>query len=100
MGEHDRALTEAQIEELLHSLPEWQVVEREGVQRLERSFSFRDFAQALDFVNRVGGLAEAENHHPAVLLTWGRVTVSWWTHSVGGLHRKDFAMAARTDTLA
>ena len=49
--------------------------------------------------NRVGALAEQEGHHPALLTEWGRVTVSWWTHAIGGLHRNDFILAARTDTL-
>lgn len=51
-------------------------------------------------VCRVGALAEAQGHHPALITEWGRVTVCWWTHKIGGLHRNDFIMAARTDTLA
>jgi 4a-hydroxytetrahydrobiopterin dehydratase len=67
------------------------------VKRLERSFKFPDFARALAFTNRVGALAEAEGHHPSILLQWGRVTVTWYTHKIKGLHRNDFIMAARTD---
>jgi 4a-hydroxytetrahydrobiopterin dehydratase len=78
-------------------VPEWQVTEREGIQRLERVFKFRDFRQALAFTNRVGELAEAEGHHPAILTEWGKVTVTWWTHKIKGLHRNDFVMAAKTD---
>jgi 4a-hydroxytetrahydrobiopterin dehydratase len=89
-----------EIERLAREVPEWRVVEREGVRRLERTFTFRDFATALAFTNRVGALAEAEGHHPALLTEWGRVTVAWWTHAVGGLHRNDFVMAAKTDALA
>jgi len=69
------------------------------VRRLERVFTFPDFAAALAFTNRVGATAEAEDHHPALLTEWGRVTVTWWTHSIKGLHRNDFIMAARTDAL-
>ena len=58
---------------------------------------FADFAAALDFTNRIGALAESEDHHPAILTEWGRVTIGWWTHVVGGLHRNDFIMAAQTD---
>jgi len=80
-------------------VPDWQLIEREGVKRLERAFKFKNFAQALDFTNRVGALAEAEGHHPAILTEWGRVTVTWWTHKIKGLHRNDFIMAAKTDQL-
>jgi 4a-hydroxytetrahydrobiopterin dehydratase len=92
-------LTDAEIAELRPQVPEWEVVEREGVKRLERTFRFGNFAQALAFTNRVGEQAEEEGHHPALLTEWGRVTVTWWTHKIGGLHRNDFIMAARTDEL-
>jgi 4a-hydroxytetrahydrobiopterin dehydratase len=81
-------------------IPEWQVVERDGIPRLERVFAFPDFARALAFTNRVGAIAEEHGHHPALLTEWGRVTVTWWTHAIGGLHRNDLVMAARTDALA
>ncbi len=81
-------------------IPEWEPTEREGVPRLERVFRFPDFAEALAFTVRVGELAEAEGHHPALLTEWGRVTVTWWTHKIRGLHRNDFIMAAKTDALA
>jgi 4a-hydroxytetrahydrobiopterin dehydratase len=92
-------VTEEEQQELLPQVPEWTVVEREGIERLERVFGFPDFAQALAFTNRVGGIAEEEGHHPALLTEWGRVTVTWWTHKIRGLHRNDFVMAARTDRL-
>ena len=85
--------------ELRQEVPAWAVVEREGVPRLERTFSFRNFAEALRFTNRVGELAEEEGHHPALLTEWGKVTVGWWTHKIRGLHRNDFVMAAKTDRL-
>ena len=93
-------LTDAEIAELLPQVPEWQVVEREDVKRLERVFKFRNFAQALAFTNGVGEQAEEEGHHPALLTEWGKVTVSWWTHKIGGLHQNDFIMASRTDELS
>ncbi len=74
-------------------------LEREGIQRLEREFAFDTFADALQFTDAVGQLAEAEGHHPALLTEWGKVTVTWWTHTIGGLHRNDFILAAKTDTL-
>jgi 4a-hydroxytetrahydrobiopterin dehydratase len=80
-------------------VPEWSLVEQDSIKRLERTFKFRNFAQALDFTNAVGGIAEEEGHHPVIELTWGRVTVTWWTHKIKGLHRNDFIMAAKTNEL-
>jgi 4a-hydroxytetrahydrobiopterin dehydratase len=92
-------VTEAEIAELQPQIPEWQIVEREGIKRLERVFKFENFVQALAFTNKVGEIAEAEGHHPALLTEWGKVTVTWWTHKIKGLHRNDFIMAAKTDEL-
>jgi 4a-hydroxytetrahydrobiopterin dehydratase len=92
-------VTEEEKRELQPQVPEWALVEREGIDRLERVFEFPDFAQALAFTNRVGEIAEEEGHHPALLTEWGRVTVTWWTHKIRGLHRNDFVMAAKTDGL-
>ncbi|GAB4540250.1 MAG: 4a-hydroxytetrahydrobiopterin dehydratase [Anaerolineae bacterium] len=88
-----------EIAELHAQVPDWRIIERDGVKQLERVFKFKDFVEALDFTNRVGELAEQQNHHPALLTEWGQVTVTWWTHAVKGLHRNDFIMAARTDVL-
>ena len=74
-------------------------MECEGIERVERVFTFNNFADALSFTNRVGALAEAEGHHPAILTEWGRVTVTLWTHKIRGLHRNDFIMAAKVDSL-
>jgi 4a-hydroxytetrahydrobiopterin dehydratase len=93
------AASQAEIAEWMLQVPEWKVVERDGVQRLERAFRFGDFVQALAFTNKVGELAEVEGHHPAILTEWGKVTVTWWTHAIKGLHRNDFIMAAKTDGL-
>jgi 4a-hydroxytetrahydrobiopterin dehydratase len=93
-------VTEAEIAELGREVSDWQLQERDGIARLQRVFHFPTFADALAFANRVGALAEAEGHHPALLTEWGRVTVTWWTHKIRGLHRNDFIMAAKTDALA
>lgn len=92
-------LTEEEIAHFQPQVPEWKVTEVDGEKRLERSFKFRNFAQALAFTNQVGEAAEQNDHHPLVCTEWGRVTVSWWTHKIGGLHQNDFVMAARTDRL-
>ena len=90
-------MTGEEIGALKREIPEWSVVERDGIPRLARVFSFANFVEALAFTNHVGALAEEAGHHPAITTEWGRVTVEWWTHAIAGLHRNDFIMAARTD---
>jgi 4a-hydroxytetrahydrobiopterin dehydratase len=92
-------LEDPQIDTIKPQVPEWQVVEVEGVKRLTRVFKFKTYTQALDFTNRVGQLAEQEDHHPVLVTEWGKVTVTWWTHKIKGLHQNDFIMAAKTDQL-
>jgi 4a-hydroxytetrahydrobiopterin dehydratase len=93
-------VTEGEIQELKPQVPEWSLVERDAIQRLERVFRFENFAEALSFTNRVAALAEAEGHHPAILTEWGQVTVTLWTHKIRSLHRNDFIMAAKIDSVA
>jgi 4a-hydroxytetrahydrobiopterin dehydratase len=90
-------LTDKQIAELMPQVSEWRVKDFEGVNRLERTFRFSNFADAVAFTNRVAKIAEAEDHHPLIITEWGRVIVQWWTHKIRGLHRNDFIMAAKTD---
>jgi 4a-hydroxytetrahydrobiopterin dehydratase len=92
-------VTDEEIAELHPQVSQWDLVEIDGIKRLQRVFSFDDFAAALAFTSGVGRLAEEEGHHPALLTEWGRTTVSWWTHKIKGLHRNDFIMAAKTDEL-
>lgn len=84
---------------LLQQLPGWSLISNQGVAQIEKVYLFKDFNQALDFANAVGELADGSNHHPAILVEWGRTTITWWTHSIHGLHRNDFVMAAKTDYL-
>jgi 4a-hydroxytetrahydrobiopterin dehydratase len=93
----DRPLSEEAVRDFAREIPEWKILPRDGVMRLEREFRFKNFSGALEFTDWIGELAEAEDHHPALLTEWGRVTVAWWTHRIGGLHRNDFIMAAKTD---
>ena len=74
----------------------WSVVDEH---HLEKEYRFDDFRQALDFTNRVGEMAEEQGHHPDILLAWGRVGVTIWTHKIDGLTESDFVFAARTDVL-
>ncbi|SPC67360.1 probable pterin-4-alpha-carbinolamine dehydratase [Ustilago sp. UG-2017b] len=66
---------------------------------LHRTYKFKDFTSAQAFANNLGELAEAERHHPAIMVEWGRVTVWWWSHAISGLHKNDFVMAAKTEEL-
>jgi 4a-hydroxytetrahydrobiopterin dehydratase len=78
--------------------PGWVIVETDpGTPILECVFKFKDYRGALAFTNKIAELAELEDHHPALLLEWGKVTVRWWTHAIQGLHLNDLIMAARTD---
>jgi len=92
------ALTPAAREGLLaHLAAGWEIVDGK---RLRRTFRFKDFASALRFVDAVGAMSDAEDHHPEIALTWGRATIEIWTHTVGGLSENDFVYAAKTDVIA
>ena len=92
-------VSDEELRELMPKIPDWSAAVVDGIMRLTREFEFRNFDQALAFTNRVGEIAEQAGHHPAILTEWGKVTVNWWTHKIGGLHRNDLIMAARTDEL-
>lgn len=93
------SLTEAEVRDLMPQVPEWKIEPHEGIWHLERTFKFKDFAEALAFTNKVGAIAEAEDHHPMLITEWGKVTVHFWTHLIKGLHKNDFIMATKTDEL-
>ncbi len=90
-------LTEPAARELLAQIPGWRL--EENGTRLERRFEFRDFVEAMKFVNRVGDVAEREGHHPDIAIHWNRVDLTLWTHKIGGLHENDFILAAKVDHL-
>jgi len=94
------AVTGEERAQLLERLPGWTVRYENDVPVLVRLFVCADFAAALRFANAIGAMADAEDHHPRLVVEWGRVEVSWWTHTIDGLHRNDFILAARTDALA
>lgn len=93
------ALPAAAIDRLRAEVPGWEVIEEQGIPRLRREFRFKRYADAVEFTNQVAALAETADHHPAILLEWRRVTVTWWTHTARGLHNNDFIMAARVSQL-
>ncbi|MGF1490079.1 MAG: 4a-hydroxytetrahydrobiopterin dehydratase [Prochloraceae cyanobacterium] len=92
-------LSPEEIERLKQEIPEWKTIEVEGELRLQNVYKFPDFVTALDFTNRIAAEAEREGHHPSLLTEWGKVTVTWWTHAISGLHQNDFIMAAKTDAI-
>jgi len=89
-------LDAAGIEKFQPEVPEWDVVDQK---KLRRTFDFDDFAQALDFVNKVGEIAEQEGHHPNISFTYGEATIEIWTHKVDGLTESDFILAAKLDEI-
>jgi len=91
--------TVKEIEEFMQQLPHWKLTAERDVKKIERVYTFDDYTGAVNFTNRVAVLAEEEDHHPAIVLEWGKVSVTWWTHKIKGLHRNDFIMAAKSDQL-
>jgi 4a-hydroxytetrahydrobiopterin dehydratase len=93
-------LTAKRVAPLMAALDGWALEEAVGHQQLVKSFRTRDFVGAVEFVNRITPIAEAEGHHPDLLVAWGRVHVRLWTHVAGGLTTNDFVLAAKIDQVA
>jgi 4a-hydroxytetrahydrobiopterin dehydratase len=91
------ALRGKELEKLHQSVPNWTIT---NDHHIHRDFKFPDFKQALDFVNRVGALAEEQGHHPDILLAWGKAGITLWTHQIDGLTESDLIMAAKIDRLS
>lgn len=91
------AANDLQSEQWLQELPGWKIIHSEGMPHLLKRYQFKNFNEALNFTNKIGEIAEQENHHPKLCTEWGSVEVQWWTHSIGGLHKNDFIMAAKTE---
>ena len=87
-----------EAESLMSDIAGWELVEEDNL-KLVRKFTFPDFREALTFVNKVGAIAEAENHHPDILIVYRRVTLTLFTHEVGGLSMNDFVLAAKINEL-
>ena len=90
-------LSETEARALAAETPDWSI--EEGGKRLVRRFEFEDFRKAMEFVNRVADLAEAQGHHPDIAIHWNKVELVLWTHKIGGLHENDFILAAKIDRL-
>jgi 4a-hydroxytetrahydrobiopterin dehydratase len=89
-------LSGTEIEKLLKQLEGWQAVNEH---HLQKTYRFQDFRESLEFVNRIGTLAEQQGHHPDICFGWGKAEVTIWTHKIGGLTESDFVLAAKIDKL-
>jgi 4a-hydroxytetrahydrobiopterin dehydratase len=87
-----------QIQILLSEINGWVLIE-EPINKIQKVFSFKSYKDSVDFSNKVASLADDEDHHPQIILEWGKVTVIWWSHKIEGLHKNDFICAAKTDKL-
>jgi 4a-hydroxytetrahydrobiopterin dehydratase len=92
-------VSDEELAVLLKDIPDWNIETRDGIMQLEKLYTFKNFKGAMAFSNKVFDLAEMEGHHPAVLTEWGKVTVTWWSHAIKGLHKNDLICAAKTDQL-
>ena len=93
------AVTDRVVSQFMRQLPGWRMASVAGVPRIRATFLFKDYEPALAFTQAVGKMAEHEDHHPRIVLEWGKVKVEWWTHAIGGLHQNDFVAAAKTDRI-
>ena len=92
-------ITYDEAAELQLTISKWTIIEKADILQLERTFKFKNFADAISFAQAVGKTSEDEGHHPRLIVEWGQVNVEWWTHKIHGLHRNDFIMAAKTDEI-
>ena len=92
-------VSDEELAVLINEIPDWQPVVEDNIMKLRREFIFKNFQEALVFSNRVGALAEEFAHHPTILTEWGKVTITWWSHKIKGLHKNDFVLAAKTDRI-
>lgn len=92
-----KAFTPEQVAIYMPQVPQWQLLDN---QKLQREFKLKDFKEALEFVNKVGEIAESEGHHPDIKIHgWNKVTITLWTHAIKGLFMNDFILAAKIDKL-
>ena len=92
-------LENKEIQELLSQIPSWRVFEEDDTKKIICSFVFLNYDDSRNFLNKVADLADEEDHHPEITLEWGKVTVTWWSHKIKGLHKNDFICASKTDAL-
>jgi len=98
-GSDAQPLSDVAAQQLLKEVPGWQMLTVDGTRRISKTFKTSDFNAAIKKAQAIAEIADAADHHPELVVEWGKIKVSWWTHSVSGLHKNDFIMAAKTDTL-
>jgi len=91
-------LTDTEITNLISEINDWDLIQ-EPVKQIKKIFSFPDYQSGVNFLNAVATMADQEDHHPELVLEWGKVTVIWWSHKIKGLHKNDFICASKTDNL-
>ena len=91
-------LTDTEITNLISEINDWDLIQ-EPVKQIKKIFSFPDYQSGVNFLNAVATMADQEDHHPEIVLEWGKVTVIWWSHKIKGLHKNDFICASKTDNL-
>ena len=92
-------VSDSEAENLLSELDGWIIESVSGIDQLVKTYKFSNYAESLDFSNKVADLAESEDHHPKIVLEYGSVEISWWSHKIKGLHKNDFICAAKTDLI-
>ncbi len=91
--------SEQKIQEFLNEYNNWKLIEEEKIPQLIRVYKFSNYKESVEFTNQIAKLSDIEDHHPAITLEWGKVTVKWWTHKINGLHENDFIMSAKSDNV-
>ena len=99
LPDHQNLVPTNQYAELLDQIDNWEVIQQDGVNRLFCTFKCDDFVAAMALAQAITEIAEQVEHHPALLIEWGKLSVSWWSHNLRGLHINDFIMAANTQTI-
>ena len=92
-------VSDLEAKNLLSELDGWVIERGSGIDQLVKTYKFSNYAESLDFSNKVADLAESEDHHPKIVLEYGSVEISWWSHKIKGLHKNDFICAAKTDLI-
>ena len=92
-------VSDSEAKVLLLELDGWVIESDSGINQLIKTYKFSNYAESLDFSNKVADLAESEDHHPKIILEYGNVEVSWWSHKIKGLHKNDFICAAKTNLI-
>jgi len=92
-------VSEKDLRSFLCILSKWEKILENNIMKIQRVYTFKNYEASLVFTNKVAALAQKECHHPSILLEWGRVTVTYWTHAINALHKNDFICAAKTEKL-